>query len=185
MHAFAQEELEKKKEEKAEAPQSISLPNPKTSNTEDGTDTEQFPLEDLSTGKGEESTGQGGSPESTDDPEQSVGGREAGRGNGPSDIEYSADDVHTADTLDDAIKDLAQRLPGDREFVYVEVPKSLNKETFISNEEVSKHVANFYNSKVLVHQQGEFADEYDMRMSNYYMEEIRAVSYTHLRAHET
>ena len=173
MHAFAQAELEKKKEEKAEAPQSISLPNPQTSNTEDGTDTEQFPLEDLSTGKGEESTGQGGSPESTEDPEQSVGGREAGRGNGPSDIEYSADDVHTADTLDDAIKDLAQRLPGDREFVYVEVPKSLNKETFISNEEVSNHVANFYNSKVLVHQQGEFADEYDMRMSNYYMEEIR------------
>ena len=173
MHAFAQEELEKKKEEKAEAPQSISLPNPKTPNTEDGTDTEQFPLEDLSTGKGEESTGQGGSPESTEDPEQTVGGREAGRGNGPSDIEYSADDVHTADTLDDAIKDLAQRLPGDREFVYVEVPKSLNKETFISNEEVSNHVANFYNSKVLVHQQGEFADEYDMRMSNYYMEEIR------------
>ena len=173
MHAFAQAELEKKKEEKAEAPQSISLPNPQTSNTEDGTDTEQFPLEDLSTGKGEESTGQGGSPESTEDPEQSVGGREAGRGNGPSDIEYSADDVHTADTLDDAIKDLAQRLPGDREFVYVEVPKSLNKEVFISNEEVSNHVANFYNSKVLVHQQGEFADEYDMRMSNYYMEEIR------------
>ena len=170
MHAFAQEELEKKKQEEQELEaQSISLPNPEKNNNP--TDEEQFPLEDLSEGKGEES--KEGQPETSAETEVEEGGREAGRGNGPSDVQYSADEVHTADTLDDAIKDLARNLPSGREFVYVELPKKLNKETFISNQEVSDHINNFYSSKVLVHQQGEFADEYDMRMSNYFMEEMR------------
>ena len=169
MHVFAKEQLEKKKEEKeAEAPQSISLPNPNTN--KDVTDEEQFPLEDLSEGKGEES--KNSQSENSEEAEIDEGGRKAGRGNGPSDVQYSADDVHTADTLEDAIRDLARNLPDGREFVYVELPKKLNKETFVSNEEVSNHVSHFYNSRVQIHHQGEFADEYDMRMSNHYMQEM-------------
>tara|TARA_B100001029_G_scaffold178000_1_gene183744 strand:+ start:764 stop:2953 length:2190 start_codon:yes stop_codon:yes gene_type:complete len=173
MHAFAKEQIEQRKQQQEEE-KTETIEVPFEGRPDLGEDTTEYPLEDLSTGKTPQEPSEEGEGEEAETFEQeTVGGKEAGRGNGPSDIDYSADDVHTADTLDDAIKDLAQRLPGDREFVYVEVPKSLKKEIFISNEEVSNHVSNFYNSKILVHQQGEFADEYDMRMSNYYMEEIR------------
>ena len=175
MHEFAQGKIEEmKKAQEEQEKQAISLPNPQKNNNDDPTDSEEFPLEDLSEGRGEKKDKEeGGSPEVTEQPEVKSGGTEAGRGNGPSDVTYSADNVHTADALQDAIKDLAKRLPGDREFVYVEVPKSLDKKHFISNQEVQNSISHFYTSKVQVHREGEFVDEYDMRMSNYFMEEIK------------
>ena len=165
MHAYAQAQVEEKKQQQEEEVPAMEVPFEGSPDL--GGD--EYPLEDLSTGKTpQEPTEEGEGVEAEKAEPESVSGKEAGRGNGPSDAQYSADEVQTADTLAEAIEDLARNNPSTREYVYVELPEKVSSKTFISNQEVSDYIEQFYASKENVSSDpDEFVDDYDYRMAQY------------------
>ena len=173
MHAYAQAQVEEKKQQQEEEVPAMEVPFEGSPDL--GEDNTEYPLEDLSTGKTpQEPTEEGEGVEAEKAEPESVGGKEAGRGNGPSGAQYSADEVQTADTLAEAIEDLAQTNTSVTEYSYIELPEKVSSKTFVSNQEVSDYIEQYYASKEnLSVDPDEFVDEYDYRMAQYTTQVLR------------
>ena len=169
MHAYAKEQIEQRKQQQQEEEKIEAMEVPVEGRPDLGEDNTEYPLEDLSTGKTpQEPTEEGEGVEAEKAEPESVGGKEAGRGNGPSGAQYSADEVQTADTLAEAIEDLAQTNTSVTEYSYIELPEKVSSKTFISNQEVSDYIEQFYASKENVSlDPDDFVDDYDYRMAQY------------------
>ena len=169
MHAYAKEQIEQRKQQQQEEEKIEAMEVPVEGRPDLGEDNTEYPLEDLSTGKTpQEPTEEGEGVEAEKAEPESVGGKEAGRGNGPSGAQYSADEVQTADTLAEAIEDLAQTNTSVTEYSYIELPEKVSSKTFVSNQEVSDYIEQFYASKENVSlDPDDFVDDYDYRMAQY------------------
>ena len=167
MHAYAQAQVEEKKQQQEEEVPAMEVPFEGSPDL--GGD--EYPLEDLSTGKGqpkseEEGEGEGtaANPSASDTPENTGGAVDAGRNSGePTEFDPT---VETMDALNDALKNLANTEA--QEYDYVELPKTISSKYFISNKEVSDIANNFYVEKENLSNQKDFADEYDMHMAREY-----------------
>ena len=175
MHAYAKEQIEQRKQQQQEEEKIEAMEVPVEGRPDLGEDNTEYPLEDLSTGKTpQEPTEEGEGVEAEKAEPESVGGKEAGRGNGPSGAQYSADEVQTADTLAEAIEDLAQTNTSVTEYSYIELPEKVSSKTFISNQEVSDYIEQFYASKENVSlDPDDFVDDYDYRMAQYTTQVLR------------
>tara|TARA_B100001248_G_scaffold144637_1_gene108602 strand:+ start:266 stop:2461 length:2196 start_codon:yes stop_codon:yes gene_type:complete len=175
MHAYAKEQIEQRKQQQQEEEKIEAMEVPVEGRPDLGEDNTEYPLEDLSTGKTpQEPTEEGEGVEAEKAEPESVGGKEAGRGNGPSGAQYSADEVQTADTLAEAIEDLAQTNTSVTEYSYIELPEKVSSKTFVSNQEVSDYIEQYYASKEnLSVDPDEFVDEYDYRMAQYTTQVLR------------
>tara|TARA_B100000925_G_scaffold71884_1_gene50128 strand:- start:6265 stop:8448 length:2184 start_codon:yes stop_codon:yes gene_type:complete len=172
MHAFAKEQIQKAKQDQKEEveAQAINLPSqPNQSNdTSEDNSSEEINAE---AGQGNDTKEtEGDTPEASDI--ETDGGRSAGRGDGASGHQYTADDVQTADACDDAIRELAQRMSQGGEYSYVELPKSLSSNIFVNNQEVSTHIDKFYIDAELALGNTDL-DEYETRFAQYRVQEIR------------
>jgi len=169
MHAYAKEQIEQRKQQQQEEEKIEAMEVPVEGRPDLGEDNTEYPLEDLSTGKTpQEPTEEGEGVEAEKAEPESVGGKEVGRGNGPSGAQYSADEVQTADTLAEAIEDLAQTNTSVTEYSYIELPEKVSSKTFVSNQEVSDYIEQFYASKENVSlDPDDFVDDYDYRMAQY------------------
>ena len=172
MHAFAKEQIQKAKQDQKEEveAQAINLPSqPNQSNdTSEDNSSEEINAE---AGQGNDTKEtEGDTPEASDI--ETDGGKSAGRGDGASGHQYTADDVQTADACDDAIRELAQRMSQGGEYSYVELPKSLSSNIFVNNQEVSTHIDKFYIDAELALGNTDL-DEYETRFAQYRVQEIR------------
>ena len=171
MHAYAKEQIEQRKQQQQEEEKIEAMEVPVEGRPDLGEDNTEYPLEDLSTGKTpqQEPTEEGVEAEKAEP--ESVGGKEAGRGNGPSGAQYSADEVQTADTLAEAIEDLAQTNTSVTEYAYIELPETVPSKTIVGNQEITDQIELFYASKENVSlNPEEFVDEYDYRVAQYHAE---------------
>ena len=162
MHAYAKEQIEQRKQQQQQEEEVPAMEVPFEGRPDLGEDNTEYPLEDLSTGKTpqQEPTEEGVEAEKAEP--ESVGGKEAGRGDGPSGAQYSADEVQTADTLAEAIEDLAQTNTSVTEYAYIEIPEKVSSKTFVSNQEVSDYIEQYYASKDNVSlDPDEVVDDYD------------------------
>ena len=153
------------------------------------------PFEDLSEGRGEQQEGQhplfddeqsqqGKSEdqlenEGLDYDDHTVGkngeqkeatGTEAGR-NETNELAPEVPQVRTADDLDNALRELVA-LEGE-ENVYVELPKSLNPKTIVSNDEVSNLLNEFYTEKENLKLDEIVGDDYEYSMARIYTANLK------------
>ena len=171
MHAYAKEQIEQRKQQQQQEEEVPAMEVPFEGRPDLGEDNTEYPLEDLSTGKTpqQEPTEEGVEAEKAEP--ESVGGKEAGRGDGPSGAQYSADEVQTADTLAEAIEDLAQTNTSVTEYAYIELPETVPSKTIVGNQEITDQIELFYASKENVSlNPEEFVDEYDYRVAQYHAE---------------
>ena len=101
--------------------------------------------------------------------EEGQPGTEAGRGDGQ--VENGQPTVRTADNLEQALKHLVDHSQG-KENVYVELPKTVGKDVFISNKEVSDILDSYYTAKENLGEVKDFADEHDLHMARYWMQNL-------------
>ena len=171
MHAYAKEQIEQRKQQQQQEEEVPAMEVPFEGRPDLGEDNTEYPLEDLSTGKTpqQEPTEEGVEAEKAEP--ESVGGKEAGRGDGPSGAQYSADEVQTADTLAEAIEDLAQTNTSVTEYAYIELPETVPSKTIVGNQEITDQIELFYASKENVSlNPEEFVDDYDYRVAQYHAE---------------
>ena len=170
MHAYAKEQIEQRKQQQQQEEEVPAMEVPFEGRPDLGEDNTEYPLEDLSTGKTpQEPTEEGEGVEAEKAEPESVGGKEAGRGDGPSGAQYSADEVQTADTLAEAIEDLAQTNTSVTEYAYIELPETVPSKTIVGNQEITDQIELYYASKENVTlNPEEFVDEYDYRLAQYH-----------------
>ena len=170
MHAYAKEQIEQRKQQQQQEEEVPAMEVPFEGRPDLGEDNTEYPLEDLSTGKTpQEPTEEGEGVEAEKAEPESVGGKEAGRGDGPSGAQYSADEVQTADTLAEAIEDLAQTNTSVTEYAYIELPETVPSKTIVGNQEITDQIELYYASKENVSlNPEEFVDEYDYRLAQYH-----------------
>ena len=163
--SYCQAELDKKKKEEAEAKgvqQELPLEGGEGSAEEKqerpdlGKDNTEY--EDPQAGEQREQGEEEGQP-----------GTEAGRGDGQ--VENGQPTVRTADNLEQALKHLVDHSQG-KENVYVELPKTVGKDVFISNKEVSDILDSYYTAKENLGEVKDFADEHDLHMARYWMQNL-------------
>ena len=124
--------------------------------------------EDLSEGKSDEkSEPQPSQPKAEDTPKEN-GGREAGR-NTDEPQEFNPT-VETMDALNQALQNLVDT--DGQEFDYIELPKTIPSQHFVSNKEVSELMNKFYTAKEQLRYQQDFHDEYDLHLAREYTRNI-------------
>ena len=102
--------------------------------------------------------------------EEVPGGIEAGRGNGPQENKPT---VKTTEISDEKLKKLVNH--GAPEISYIELPKTVGKDVFISNKEVSDKLDNYYSQKEVIDQQQDYADEYDLMMARHQARSLKEI----------
>ena len=104
--------------------------------------------------------------------EEGVGGTEAGRNDGPKE-DQPKPTVKTSEISDQKLKQLVNQ--GAPEIHYVELPKTVGKEVFVGNKEVSDKLDNYYSQKEVIDQQQDYADEYDLMMARHQARSLKEI----------
>ena len=104
--------------------------------------------------------------------EEGVGGTEAGRNDGPKE-DQPKPTVKTSEISDQKLKQLVNQ--GAPEIHYVELPKTVGKEVFVGNKEVSDKLDNYYSQKEVIDQQQDYADEYDLMMARVHARNLKEI----------
>ena len=160
--SYCQAELDKKKKEEAEA-KGVQQELPLEGG--EGSTEEKQERPDLGKDDTEYEEPQAGEQKE----EEGQPGTEAGRGDGQ--VENGQPTVRTADNLEQALKHLVDHSQG-KENVYVELPKTVGKDVFISNKEVSDILDSYYTAKENLGEVKDFADEHDLHMARYWMQNL-------------
>ncbi len=165
IYAYCTEELKNKK---SEEPIDQKLPLPVNSGGTDIEDEDQEPVPPQQT---EAQDHLDDHLEQQESPQEEIaGGTEAGRGDGPQEHKPT---VKTSEISEQKLRDLVNH--GAPEIRYIELAKTVGKDVFISNKEVSDNLNKYYSQKEVIDQQQDYADEYDLMLARAHARNLKEI----------
>tara|TARA_B100000965_G_scaffold272416_1_gene230478 strand:+ start:8043 stop:10268 length:2226 start_codon:yes stop_codon:yes gene_type:complete len=182
LHAFCKAQLDEQRKQHEEAKAEIEQ-NGDASNTEE-VDAMNDPFQDSEEQESEAQPDQDApsSPDakesdnnepSSEQQQDAPTGTQAGRNTGEVDALPQEPTAKTDDKLQEKLSDLINTEACEK--IYVELPKSIDANTIVSNDEVSKLVEDFYIKREEFANQKDFADEYDLRLAREVIESMKQV----------